>query len=106
MKLHESPKEFIDVIEAAAQHLKLRPVFIEKDYWVTHVLKNLSQSGHLDKVIFKGGTSLSKAYGAIERFSEDIDLAVLSPADYSDAKMKTLLKTVSADITKGFTLIP
>src|SRR5271170_7805584 len=105
MNLHKSPDEFKDLIEATAQHLNLRPVFVEKDYWVTYVLENLATSEHRDKVIFKGGTSLSKAYGFIERFSEDIDLAILSPDQYSDGKMKTLLKQVSADITKGLSII-
>ena len=41
MKLHEDKNLFREAIEAAAQHLKLRPVFIEKDYWVTYVLRNL-----------------------------------------------------------------
>lgn len=105
MNLHKSPQEFKDLIEATAQHLNLRPVFVEKDYWVTYILKNLANSQYLQKVIFKGGTSLSKAYGYIERFSEDIDLAILSPGEYSDGKMKVLLKKVSADITQGLTLI-
>lgn len=105
MNLHKSPKEFKDLIEATAQHLSLRPLFVEKDYWVTYVLKNLANSEHREKVIFKGGTSLSKAYGYIERFSEDIDLAILSPGDYSDGKMKAMLKKISADITKGLSII-
>ena len=105
MRLHKSKQDFIDLIEAAAQHLRLRPVFVEKDYWVTYVLKNLSQSVHRGNVIFKGGTSLSKAYSLIERFSEDIDLAVLSPGEYTDAKMKALLKQIAGDITTGLTLI-
>lgn len=105
MNLHNSPQVFKDLIEATAQHLNLRPLFVEKDYWVTYVLKNLANSEHREKVIFKGGTSLSKAYGYIERFSEDIDLAILSPGDYSDGKMKALLKLVSANITKGLSLI-
>ncbi|MEO6391532.1 MAG: nucleotidyl transferase AbiEii/AbiGii toxin family protein [Pyrinomonadaceae bacterium] len=50
---------------------------VEKDFWVCWTLKQLfgiaSLTNHL---IFKGGTSLSKAYGIIERFSEDIDIAV------------------------------
>jgi len=41
-------------------------------------LKHLSQSDHRANGIFKGGTSLSKAYGAINRFSEDIDMAILN----------------------------
>jgi predicted nucleotidyltransferase component of viral defense system len=106
MKLHLIRQDFKDLVEAAAQHLNLRPVFVEKDYWVTYVLKNLANSPHVNNVVFKGGTSLSKAYGIIDRFSEDIDLAVLSPSSYSDGKMKALLKQVSADITPGLTPIP
>ena len=47
MNLHKSPHEFKDLIEATAQHLNLRLVFVEKDYWVTCVLKNLANSEHL-----------------------------------------------------------
>ncbi len=47
---------------------------VEKDFWVCWVLKNLFESPLKEKLIFKGGTSLSKVYGIIERFSEDIDL--------------------------------
>lgn len=47
---------------------------VEKDFWVCWVLKQLFESSLKDRIIFKGGTSLSKVYGLIERFSEDIDL--------------------------------
>ena len=47
---------------------------VEKDFWVCWVLKQLFDSPLKDRIIFKGGTSLSKVYGLIERFSEDIDL--------------------------------
>ena len=49
---------------------------IEKDWWVTVTLKALFQSAHAKHLIFKGGTSLSKCWKLIERFSEDIDLAL------------------------------
>ena len=49
---------------------------IEKDWWVTAVLKALSMTSIANQLIFKGGTSLSKGWGVIERFSEDIDLAI------------------------------
>lgn len=49
---------------------------IEKDWWVCLVLKAIFQSKYADSVIFKGGTSLSKAYQLVERFSEDIDLII------------------------------
>ena len=52
---------------------------IEKDWWVSVTLKALFQADCAESLIFKGGTSLSKGWGLIERFSEDIDLASISP---------------------------
>ena len=61
----------------AAEIMKIRFEIIEKDYWVVWVLERLFS---LDKMkshlTFKGGTSLSKIYGVIDRFSEDIDLSI------------------------------
>lgn len=54
--------------------MNLLPVAVEKDYWVTHILRELSSSEFQNEFIFKGGTCLSKAYKVIDRFSEDIDL--------------------------------
>ena len=63
--------------EKAAELLKMSPQIIEKDFWVCWVLGELFTlpeiKGHL---IFKGGTSLSKIYNVIERFSEDIDISI------------------------------
>lgn len=106
MILHKSPQIFKEAIEATAQYMKIRPVFIEKDYWVCYVLKNLSQSKYADDIVFKGGTSLSKAYACIERFSEDIDLAILSPQEHTGNQLAKLLKTISENITTGLINIP
>lgn len=76
MFLHEHP-QFISVIEAVAFERKILPGIVEKDYWVMHALWGLQQLGL--KCFFKGGTSLSKGYGLIERFSEDLDLMILPP---------------------------
>jgi len=54
----------------------IQPQAIEKDAWVTLVLRIIFNSKISEYLIFKGGTSLSKAYGLIQRFSEDIDLAI------------------------------
>ena len=51
-------------------------VAVEKDWWVTVILKALFQTSCSESLIFKGGTSLSKGWNLIERFSEDIDLAI------------------------------
>lgn len=71
---HEDFKYFI--IEAAKQ-VNLSEFIVEKDYWVTYLLKNIVKSEFASEFVFKGGTCLSKAYNLIERFSEDIDLLML-----------------------------
>ncbi len=58
------------------EHLGINQVAIEKDWWVTVTLKALFQADCCESLIFKGGTSLSKGFNIIERFSEDIDLAI------------------------------
>ncbi|WP_419780307.1 nucleotidyl transferase AbiEii/AbiGii toxin family protein [Maridesulfovibrio sp.] len=63
MKLHESEELFEDAIQATAEHLRLQNIFIEKDYWLTLALYRIAQTDLADATVFKGGTSLSKAYG-------------------------------------------
>lgn len=64
------------VLQQASAQLGLPPQAIEKDLWVTTILQIVFALPFADKLIFKGGTSLSKVWHQIERFSEDIDLAV------------------------------
>lgn len=67
-------------LENAALGLRLSPVVLEKDFWVSWVLGLLfRESAWAGQLVFKGGTSLSKVFGVIDRFSEDIDLS-LQPA--------------------------
>lgn len=66
-----------DIFSEAAAKRGIRPMIIEKDFWVCLVLKLLFLKSPFGKsLVFKGGTSLSKAHGLIERFSEDIDLVL------------------------------
>ena len=65
-------KDFPTLIAQLARSLQISPYLIEKDYWLMHSLWALQQQGW--KFELKGGTSLSKAYGIIDRFSEDIDI--------------------------------
>lgn len=66
----------IDLFNQIGAQTGLQPFTIEKDAWVTLVLRILFHSEISVHIVFKGGTSLSKAYNLIERFSEDIDLAI------------------------------
>lgn len=63
-------------INQAAIQRNVSPVIMEKDFWVCWLLSILFESPFADSLVFKGGTSLSKIFGAIDRFSEDIDLSV------------------------------
>ncbi len=64
-------------INEAAARRDVTPIIIEKDFWVCWTLRRLMEDPILgSNLTFKGGTSLSKAYGIIERFSEDIDLTI------------------------------
>jgi Nucleotidyl transferase AbiEii toxin, Type IV TA system len=65
-------------IDQAATRRNVSPVLLEKDFWVCWLLGILFGSEFAGSLVFKGGTSLSKVFGVIERFSEDIDLS-LSP---------------------------
>ena len=104
MKLHEDHEVFAELVAVTATTIGLPQVYVEKDYWVTKALKYLSASPYVDEVVFKGGTSLAKAYKLIDRFSDDIDLAVLA-GDRGDAARKRLLKGVEVAVTQGLTYL-
>ena len=76
--LELDPNERRLYIEQAALRRNISPVVMEKDFWVCWLLGILFESEFAASLVFKGGTSLSKVFGVIERFSEDIDLS-LSP---------------------------
>ncbi|MDR0691542.1 MAG: nucleotidyl transferase AbiEii/AbiGii toxin family protein [Prevotellaceae bacterium] len=101
MTLHENAQLFTDTILAAAEHFAISPVYIEKDYWITRVLQRMAQNPNAEKVVFKGGTSLSKAYRLTNRFSEDIDIAAIDANSFSGNQLKMLIKQLAKDITAG-----
>lgn len=69
-------RERTELLDAVAQKTGLPPVILEKDYWVCRTLAILFALPDLgDHLMFKGGTSLSKVYGLIDRFSEDVDVS-------------------------------
>ena len=103
MRLHTNIQDFNELIRLTATHFSILPEFIEKDYWITLILNNLSQSSHASSVVFKGGTSLTKGYRIINRFSEDIDIALLDEKLTGNAlktKIRKIEKTITADLTE------
>ncbi len=100
MKLHLHQELFEDAIRASSDFSRIAPVYIEKDYWICKILQQLSRSQFTESTVFKGGTSLSKGYGLINRFSEDIDIAAIT-GDLTGNQVKTLISNVCKDITQG-----
>ena len=91
--------EFGPTLDAVAERLDISATAVEKDYWVSQVLRVLGAE-HRDDFIFKGGTSLSKAFGIVERFSEDIDVLVL-PGDRGRGAVDKLIKAIGAAAAAG-----
>ncbi len=102
MILHENSETFRDAIRAASDHLDIRDIFVEKDYWVTFILKRLSKSEYSGNVVFKGGTSLSKVHKLIARFSEDVDLAILKSDSQTETQVRVLIRRIEKEITSEF----
>jgi hypothetical protein len=77
--LHNHP-QFADLIRIVAEQRRIDPALVEKDYWLMHCLYGLQQLGLMFEL--KGGTSLSKGYQIINRFSEDIDIRIEPPKEH------------------------
>ncbi len=105
MNLHESPDIYLELIQATATDRSIPAIYVEKDYWVTRVLKRLSESDYREAVVFKGGTSLSKAHRLIERFSEDIDLALREGHRLGDAARRRMMKGIEGAATQDLTYV-
>lgn len=71
-------ENFADLLRIVGEERSIAPVLVEKDYWIMHCLHGLQQMGL--EFELKGGTSLSKGFGIINRFSEDIDIRIDPPA--------------------------
>ena len=103
MRLHNDTKPFSDTLRAASQHLGIKLEFVEKDYWITLILSRLAKSKYVGDAVFKGGTSLSKAYNLIERFSEDVDIAIINDKSKTNNKIKNIIRTIEKEITTDLT---
>ena len=72
--LHENKQQFQEAIAMTYEQTGMIPQAIEKDYYVTMILRILAENAPY--IVFKGGTSLSKCHRVINRFSEDIDITI------------------------------
>jgi len=101
MNLHLNREYFSDAITATSQYMGISRAFVEKDYWITCMLGQIAEvSEFTHKVIFKGGTSLSKAYRIINRFSSDVDIAVIT-SDMSQGQVQKFIRRINKTVTVG-----
>lgn len=96
MLLHEQKNLFKELILSTSQSLNVSPRIVEKDYFVSLILNELNL--RMPNLVFRGGTSLSKCYKIINRFSEDIDLTLAGSTSCSQRKKlkETILSTLSS----------
>lgn len=94
--------DFKDLLRAVADEKRQRAAIVEKDYYLCRALNALSAS-QKGRFILKGGTSLSKGWNLLDRFSEDLDILVRSEEGWGGSKRDTRLKTLRDTIaeTKG-----
>jgi Nucleotidyl transferase AbiEii toxin, Type IV TA system len=95
MILHQQKELFIDAIQLTAQTMRMKPIYIEKDYWVTYALHTIFNNEIGKDCVFKGGTALLKCYKMIERFSEDIDLVVVKHKGETNNQLTNKIKKIS-----------
>lgn len=95
-RLRDQPGDLAALISRASDQLRLPLGDVEKDFWVTELLRSVARPMDGGVCIFKGGTSLSKAYAIIERFSEDVDILVAPPAGSSSGHRDRFLKSIAA----------
>jgi len=107
MRLRDHPDELAVLVARAAAEHRLPVPYVEKDFWVTEVLRAACPprdmslpDGSTSPVtfIFKGGTSLSRVFGIIDRFSEDVDLLAVFPPQTTANARHRVLKQVDADV--------
>ena len=108
MRLHEHP-DFATFVTAAAADVDLQESFVEKDYWITEILRVIANT-LAERAMFKGGTSLSKGWDLLDRFSEDVDLFVNPSVDppLNGKQIDKVLKRLKDDVATipGLTFDP
>lgn len=107
-RLRHHPDDLDALVAQTASARGLPAPYVEKDFWVTEVLRSAAvdrevalPDGSTAPVtfLFKGGTSLSRVFGIVDRFSEDVDLLAVFPEDAATNARHKVLKQIDADVT-------
>lgn len=112
-RLRERPDDLLALVGDASVDLGLQQSWVEKDFWIVELLRSVGKPIDDVRPVFKGGTSLSKAYGLVERFSEDVDILIVLTREMSasfgmgtiDARLKEIVGRVDEDLGIASNLI-
>ncbi|MEO7667452.1 MAG: nucleotidyl transferase AbiEii/AbiGii toxin family protein [Dehalococcoidia bacterium] len=96
MKLRDSSSDLYVLCSAVSAKTGMPLAHVEKDYWVVELLRSVARPVDGGRVVFKGGTSLSKAFGLIHRFSEDVDILLVPQKGAGRGKSDGMLKGIAA----------
>ena len=112
-RLRDNPDDLEALVGVTAEALRMPAVYVEKDFWVTEVLRAASiertvalpaGSTAPTTFTFKGGTSLSRVFGIVERFSEDVDLLAVFPPEATSGPRHNVLKEVDQAVRSHLAL--
>lgn len=107
-RLRQHPDDLAALVAQTATARGMPAPYVEKDFWVTEVLRSAATDREVGlpngasgsvRFIFKGGTSLSRVFGIVDRFSEDVDLLAVFPDSAATNARHAVLKKVDADVT-------
>lgn len=102
MRLRDDPRLFTIAARQVAEQTGIPSAHVAKDYWLTEALRRMASVAEAERftLLFKGGTSLSKAFRLIERFSEDVDVLVVLPTG-SKGEQDRLLRRLIDEAADG-----
>ena len=95
MILRGSTDDLYALCSAVSAETGMPLAHVEKDYWVVELLRSVTRPIDGARPIFKGGTSLSKAFGLIQRFSEDVDILLAPESDMGKGRVDRVLKEIA-----------
>jgi hypothetical protein len=105
-RLSDTPDELSALVSRTSGDLGIPEAFVAKDFWVVEVLRSVAAPYEDVTVVFKGGTSLSKAYQIIDRMSEDVDILLAFPDKATKGARERALRSLTERVATDLGITP